>query len=141
VREHTHWGDTQLKIHMARLVELEYVLTHRGGRGQSFEYELLYDGTSDDARHLSGLINVDELRVQCGAQHYDAKWSGQNDHRSGSGRGAVGPQSGGGRGVESHFNLDKTNLKTTAAIKAEKLHGTRTNGHAASYVVESSVAP
>jgi len=41
VREHTSLGDTQLKIHLARLVELEYVLMHRGGRGQSFEYELL----------------------------------------------------------------------------------------------------
>jgi len=72
VREHTRWGDTQLKIHLARLVELEYVLTHRGGRGQSFEYELLYDGAGDDTRHLSGLIDVEALRCI-----YDAKWSGQ----------------------------------------------------------------
>ena len=30
VREITKWGDTQLKIHLARLVELEYLLVHRG---------------------------------------------------------------------------------------------------------------
>src|SRR5205823_2417304 len=37
VREYTRWGDTQLKIHLGRLTELEYLLVHRGGRGQSFE--------------------------------------------------------------------------------------------------------
>ena len=46
------WGDTQLRIHLARLVELEYLLVHRGGRGQSFEYELLlrWGGASDARR-------------------------------------------------------------------------------------------
>ena len=64
VREHTRWGDTQLKIHLSRLVELEYLLVHRGGRGQSFEYELLYDGAvQGDAAHVSGLIDVEALRV------------------------------------------------------------------------------
>jgi hypothetical protein len=46
MREATKWGDTQLKVHLGRLVELEYLLVHRGGRGQSFEYELLYDGAA-----------------------------------------------------------------------------------------------
>jgi len=63
LRETTRWGDTQLKIHLARLVELEYLLVHRGGRGQSFEYELVFDGEiAGDARHASGLIDV-EARV------------------------------------------------------------------------------
>ena len=30
VREHTGWGHTQVKVHMQRLEELEYVLVHRG---------------------------------------------------------------------------------------------------------------
>lgn len=63
VREATGWGNTQLKVHLRRLAELEHLLVHRGGRGQSFVYELLYDGnTGLDAPHLSGLIDVDELR-------------------------------------------------------------------------------
>jgi hypothetical protein len=37
----TRWGETQLRIHLDRLVALEYLLVHRGGRGQSFVYELL----------------------------------------------------------------------------------------------------
>ena len=41
VREFTGWGDTQLKTHLHRLEELEYLLIHRGGRGQkAWLYEL-----------------------------------------------------------------------------------------------------
>ena len=48
VREATGWGNTQLTVHLARLVELEYVLAHRANRGESHLYELClgaaYDG-------------------------------------------------------------------------------------------------
>lgn len=46
-REVTRWGETQLRIHLDRLVALEYLLVHRGGRGQSFVYELLYNPAAD----------------------------------------------------------------------------------------------
>jgi len=63
VRAHTGWSYEQVRVHLGRLVDLEYVLTHRGCRGQSFVYELCYDGQSaDGAPHLSGLIDVDALR-------------------------------------------------------------------------------
>jgi hypothetical protein len=97
VREHTRWGDTQLKIHLGRLVELEYLLVHRGGRGQSFEYELLYDGGSDPQRHLNGLIDVEALRCM-----YDTQRSGSEAMQSASGRGTVGTQSAGGRALAVH---------------------------------------
>jgi hypothetical protein len=42
VREFCGWTDFMVRTHLGRLVELEYVLVHRGGRGQSFVYELLY---------------------------------------------------------------------------------------------------
>ena len=42
IREVTGWGNTQIKVHCHRLEEMEYLLIHRGGRGQSFDYELLY---------------------------------------------------------------------------------------------------
>ncbi|VVD34563.1 CHC2 zinc finger domain-containing protein [Paraburkholderia dioscoreae] len=58
VREWTGLGDTPLRKHLERLVELEYLLTHRGQRGQSFEYELMYDGDGSDATHLAGLLDV-----------------------------------------------------------------------------------
>ncbi|EGD6883079.1 DNA primase, partial [Escherichia coli] len=59
LRDAVQWGDTQLKIHLARLVEMEYLLIHR--RGLTFCYELLFDGDGNaDAAHLCGLIDVPE---------------------------------------------------------------------------------
>lgn len=129
VREYAHWGDTQLKIHLARLVELEYLLVHRGGRGQSFEYELLYDGQSDAQRHLSGLIDVEALRCM-----YDAQRSGVNAERSGSGRPLVGDRSAGGRGVESLENAEKTSARRTSTVPASKTNGTRGEALPSSYL-------
>jgi DNA primase len=44
VREYAQWGHTQLKVHLHRLEEFEYLIVHRGGRGQSFVYELNWPG-------------------------------------------------------------------------------------------------
>jgi hypothetical protein len=82
VRAATRWGDTQLKIHLSRLVELEYVIAHRGRNGV-FEYELLYSGEDDGKAHLCGLIDPTALAD-------DGTWSGSSDDRSGRGRCAVG---------------------------------------------------
>ncbi len=59
LREAVCWGDTQLKVHLARLVELEYVAMHR--RGFACDYELVYDAEGDDSAHVNGLIDVDKL--------------------------------------------------------------------------------
>jgi hypothetical protein len=61
VRDYSGWSDFQVKDHIRKLTELEYLLTHRGGRGQSFEYELLYDGDGGDESHLFGLLDVRNL--------------------------------------------------------------------------------
>lgn len=99
LRDSTRWGNTQLKIHLRRLEELEYVVVHRNGVSQRFVYELLYDGEGETTTpHLSGLIDVEALRA---AQAHDANRSGEPLERSGSGRPVVGPQSGGGRGHET----------------------------------------
>lgn len=71
VRAATGLSDTQARIHLERLAALEYLLTHRGQRGQSYEYELLYDQGSDPAStqgqaagpHLSGLIDTAALQA------------------------------------------------------------------------------
>jgi DNA primase len=44
VRAEAGMTDTALRVHLERLVTLEYVLVHRGQRGQSFVYELLFEG-------------------------------------------------------------------------------------------------
>ena len=134
LREVTKWGDTQLKIHLARLVELEYLLLHRGGRGLTFEYELLYDGTAEtaEATRVSGLIDVEALR-----RNYDAHRSGVESHRSGSGRPLVGGQSGGGRGDDVAASLDKLSALAASHVNgAEKPPPVRES--AASYVTASA---
>jgi len=91
LREVTRWGDTALKVHLGRLAEMEYVLVHRSGRGQSYTYELLYQGEGEQGEtFLMGLIDVARL-------HYDGQRSGQSAERSGVGQPSVGPRSGGGR--------------------------------------------
>jgi DNA primase catalytic core len=63
IRRRMGLADTQCRLHLDRLSALEYLLVHRGRRGQSFEYELLYDGDlAKDGPHLAGLIDVDALR-------------------------------------------------------------------------------
>ncbi len=89
VRAFTGWGDTQLKVHLGRLTELEYLCIHRADHGQGYVYELVYDGAGKDGRRfLPGLLDVEALRR-----------SGQNDERSGGGRPSVGAWSAGGRGT------------------------------------------
>ena len=62
VRDSVGWTDFQIKKHMSRLQEMEYVLVHRGGRGQSFVYELLYQGEGDNGQaFLLGLSSMEKL--------------------------------------------------------------------------------
>jgi len=73
VRASTGWGDTQLKIHLHRLEELEYLLIHRGGRGQSIVYELMFTRPKDGGKPvLGGLIDIEKLT----GNGYDGKKSG-----------------------------------------------------------------
>ncbi len=66
LRAFTGWSDFQVRVHLGRLVSLEYVLVHRGGRGQSFVYELAWDGGGTNGRpHLAGLVDPAAL-VACG---------------------------------------------------------------------------
>ena len=114
-------GDTQMKVHLSRLVDLEYVLVHRGGRGQSFEYELLYEKT-DGSRFVPGLIDVEALST------YDSNRSGQNEGRSAPGRPSVGGWSAPGRSVETPIPAapEAAFLPLVAARRDEALLGDET---------------
>ena len=99
VREFTACGNTQLKIHLKRLEEMEYLLVHRGGRGQSFVYELLYEPPPENgSKFLANLIDSQRLR---------RNWSGRKEDKSGNGRGQVGAKPGPSRPAESAVSLDQ----------------------------------
>jgi DNA primase catalytic core len=85
VRAWCEWGSTQLKVHLHRLEELEYLLVHRGGRGQSFVYELVFERGADGPM-LAGLINA-----------YDLNRSALNGDKPGPGRPPAGGVSAPGR--------------------------------------------
>jgi len=64
IRERIGWSDFQVRVHLRRLVDLEHVIVHRGGRGLSFVYELVWDGGgTDGAPHLAGLTDASTLRT------------------------------------------------------------------------------
>jgi hypothetical protein len=63
VIEATGMSMTQVRIHLARLIDHEYVLAHRGKNGQTFVYELLYNGEGKvKERFALGLADVAQLR-------------------------------------------------------------------------------
>jgi len=121
LREATSWGDTQLKVHLSRLVELEYVAMHR--KAQACAYELLYDGGDEDGdAHVNGLLDPAELDPN---YRYDPQRSGLEGLRSGSGRGSVGPRSGGGRGgVEPIQTRANAGAARAARLNGAKPHKT-----------------
>lgn len=88
VRAALQWGDTQLKVHLARLLEMEYLVVFR--RGLTYEYGLLWDGEDNGTAHLCGLLEVGE-----------ASRSGSEVEPSASGRGKVGGRSAGDKVASS----------------------------------------
>ena len=84
VRQHTRWGDTQLRVHLRRLEEMEYLAIHRGAPGQAFVYQLCFDAESGS---------------------YDADRAGENIHCAGSARAGSGEMAGGAPGNESPASM------------------------------------
>jgi DNA primase catalytic core len=106
LREATAIGDTQLRLHLDRLVSLEYLFVHRGARGSSFVYELVYDGSGLDGKpFVVGLIDVERLRAATTTTHL----AGVNGEFAGSTRGQSGPNAGGSRGGANAQNPNRNN--------------------------------
>jgi DNA primase len=133
VRAFTAWSDSQLKKHLHRLEELEYLLVHHGGRGQSFVYELVFERQADSTRPvLSGLIEIEKL-AGCA---YDAKKSGVNGEKSSPSLPQVLGVSGGGAGEESpilarrngNLPLDLGKITTGAAASENRAVHTAAGG-------------
>jgi len=62
VREASGLSNSQVALHLDRLVEFEYLAVHHGGNGRRFVYELIFDGDlTDDQPRLPGLIELETL--------------------------------------------------------------------------------
>jgi DNA primase catalytic core len=116
VRQFTGWSDSQLKTHLHRLEELEYLALHRGLSGQSFVYALNFEMDSNGRPVLPGLsYGAKAIRMEANGVPTDRSSSvgctdrsgsaegvsGQDGQRSGSSLGQVWGVSGGGLGKES----------------------------------------
>jgi DNA primase catalytic core len=102
VREFSKWSDSQLKRHLHRLEELEYLIVHRGGRGQSMVYELFFENQGANRQpFLPGLIDPEAAKKDS----YDKKKSGVQGEKSGPSLAQVRGMSGGGAGEERAVNI------------------------------------
>lgn len=121
LREATQRGDTQLKLHLARLEDHEYLVAHR--HGTRHQYELVFDGdVAASQRQAVGLLDVARLAT-ADRSGSESDRSGQNPDRSAPGRGVVGGVSGIGRGEETarHASADAASSSLVAAFVPEAL--------------------
>ena len=108
VRDVTGWGDTQLRVHLDRLTQMEYLITHRGTRGQSFVYELLWDAKTDNASaHLPGLLDVESLKSMTTTQSS----RGEAGEFAGSTRPQNGGLAGGSRPAKNTKTIEKKHVE------------------------------
>ncbi len=147
IRAVTGWGDTQLKVHLSRLAELEYVLAHRVKAGTAHDYELLYAGEGEGGEPFLMGLNaapqgnrdaVPDTGPARPIRGYDGDRSGLNGDRSGAGRALIGPRSGGGHTAETAAERRKSAAPGTPETQAPKTHVTPQkdvglNGTASSY--------
>jgi len=121
------------------LMEMEYVLAHRGGRGTSFVYELLYDGAADEAGpRLPGLIAVESLTAN---EATTASLRGSKAQLPGSFRPQNGVIPGGLRPAESVENTNNEAVfDDSAVVPAETARRRIATNGAGSYLHTSSLA-
>ena len=62
LRDACGWSLTQVRVHLERLVELEYLAIRHGRIGSQFVYEILFDLDTPEAVAHVGLIEVAKLR-------------------------------------------------------------------------------
>jgi DNA primase catalytic core len=120
VRERTGWGNTQLKVHLGRLVEMEYVVAHRGKQGQGYVYELAWarglPGGAGDAPSVIGEdAGASDASTTATSRGVERTSRGPESDFAGGGRPPVGPWSAPGRGGETQTNEHQNGLNGDSA--------------------------
>jgi DNA primase catalytic core len=91
IKDACGWSLTQVRVHLERLVELEYLAIRCGRMGGPFQYELLIEiDAPENIAHI-GLIDVEELRK---THTYDAGVAGQTGQVAGGGKTTPPPSNG-----------------------------------------------
>ena len=139
LREAIDWGDTQLKLHLARLVEMEYLIAHRTRTG-GFDYELVYDvADAQGALRFPGLADIEALRSAHNSA-YDLVRSGQTPGRSVPGRGLVAPRAVGGRDVPMPAEPASTRVPGDLPAADDETHCTAPTRKRPSYAQPAALA-
>ena len=136
VRAHLGLSDTQLRVHLDRLVTLDYVAVHGGKMGQRFAYSLLFDGDAGiEGPQLMGLVEAEPAQTSRGktatSRGSGANLAGQNANLAGRLRGDSGPVAVGSRGaaIARKPKQDKA-PSVPGAVVAAKPRSRKLNGHA-----------
>ncbi len=85
LRDLCGWSLTQVRVHLERLVELEYLAIRHGRLGSPFVYELLLEAEAPEATAHIGLIDIAKLRhdYETRLAAFAGGVAGQNGHLAG----------------------------------------------------------
>jgi DNA primase len=137
LRNRCGMSDAAIRVHLERLVAMEYVRLVAGKNGQRFEYELLFDGALErSAPQMMGLIDVEALRAAHSESASTTPTSqGQIPHLAPSLQGARTVLVGTSQSVESSENLGEIAVRGEIdAIESETARSgsASMNGHSRS---------
>jgi hypothetical protein len=141
VREATGWGDTQARVHLGRLEELEYLLVRRDGGRMLYELAWAREGEAGEP-FVMGLIDIEALKAPSQARNhgYDDNRAGLEGQRAAPGRGVVGVVSAPGRPPEILAKPSVVRLAVQDdADEAAQAHPGAANG-AGSYTYPQAMA-
>jgi DNA primase len=127
-------SEKQIRVHLDRLAEMEYILTHRGQRGQSFEYELLHDQPPElDTKHLPGLIDVADLQNLPESTSTNPSSGGEQGQFVASSCGHRGANVVGSQSKKSARRAHESSVSSDLPIKVAETRATPSHTASASY--------
>ncbi len=133
VRAHLGLSDTQLRVHLDRLVQLDYVLAHAGKQGQLYAYSLRFDGDADAGQaQLAGIgMALTEPAAAPTSRGKASTSRGSDPNFAGGSRGLRGGVAAPSRGAEIARNASNgAGSSRLTAVVAEKPRSRKLNGHA-----------
>jgi hypothetical protein len=132
VRAHLGLSDTQLRVHLERLVTLEYVRMHSGQNGSLYTYSLAFAGDAAcDTPQAMGLAEADACAKNAQTSRgKPATLRGQSPDLAGTSRPPCGHPAAPSRGIRTPLKpkLDKACSGSDAEIP-QNAHSRRLNGH------------